>query len=51
MKCLSFGYLVLILIAICLVSGLTPMPSIVSGVASSAAIIWFVVSFFVKCDK
>lgn len=49
MRCITFGVLIVLLIIIMVLSPLVG-PTI-SGLASAAVIIWWLVGFFVACDN
>jgi hypothetical protein len=52
MKCLSFGYLIVYIIVIMIISALLPIPGAmaIGSVAEIGLIIWFIAGFFIKCE-
>jgi hypothetical protein len=50
MKCLSFGYWILLIILFNIFFEFTDVPAVIRSVVSLGIFVWFVAGFFVKCD-
>lgn len=49
MRCITFGLLLVLLIILMVVSPL--LGGTITGLVSTALVLWWLVGFFVKCDE